>query len=79
MFDTKNKQTTIAYKVSDNIKDQMIKYYEKNKCDKTPPYAIFQVKDFDCRIGAKHRYSHTAVAVLYCNKNPHNRRSHHQP
>jgi len=48
MFDTKNKQTTIAYKVSDNIKPQMIKYYEKNKCDKTPPYAIFQVKDFDC-------------------------------
>ena len=48
MFDTKNKQSTIAYKVSDNIKKQMIKYYEKNKCDKTPPYAIFQVKDFDC-------------------------------
>jgi ribonuclease HIII len=26
----------------------MIKHYEDMKCDKTPPYAIFQVKDFDC-------------------------------
>ena len=42
------KPVTIVFKVSDNIKDQMIKYYEDRKCDKTPPYAIFQVKDFDC-------------------------------
>ena len=48
MFDIKNKQTTIAFKVSDNVKQQMVKYYEKNKCDKTPPYALFQVKDYDC-------------------------------
>ncbi len=42
------KPVTIVFKVSDNIKNQMIKYYEDRKCDKTPPYAIFQVKDFDC-------------------------------
>ena len=40
--------TTIVFKVSDNIKEMMIKHYEPIKCDKTPPYAIFQVKDFDC-------------------------------
>ena len=39
---------TIVFKVSDNIKEMMIKHYEDMKCDKTPPYAIFQVKDFDC-------------------------------
>ena len=42
------KQVTIVFKVSDNIKEEMIKYYEPMKCEKTPPYAIFQVKDFDC-------------------------------
>lgn len=42
------KQQTIVFKVSDNIKEMMIKHYEDMKCDKTPPYAIFQVKDFDC-------------------------------
>ena len=26
----------------------MIEHYEPMKCEKTPPYAIFQVKDFDC-------------------------------
>ena len=42
------KPSTIVFKVSDNIKELMIKHYEPLKCDKTPPYAIFQVKDFDC-------------------------------
>ena len=42
------KQQTIVFKVSDNIKDKMIKYYEDMKDEKTPPYAEFQVKDFDC-------------------------------
>ena len=42
------KQQTIVFKVSDNIKEMMIKHYEDMKCEKTPPYAIFQVKDFDC-------------------------------
>jgi len=39
---------TIVFKVSDNIKNKMIKYYEDMKDEKTPPYALFQVKDFDC-------------------------------
>lgn len=42
------KPMTIVFKVSDNIKEKMIKHYEPQKCEKTPPYAIFQVKDFDC-------------------------------
>lgn len=42
------KQTTIVFKVSDNIKKMMIDHYEPFKCEKTPPYAIFQVKDIDC-------------------------------
>ncbi|MGN1371555.1 MAG: ribonuclease HIII [Candidatus Coprovivens sp.] len=42
------KPLTIVFKVSDNIKEMMIKHYEDMKCEKTPPYAIFQVKDFDC-------------------------------
>lgn len=39
---------TIVFKVSDNIKKMMISHYEDMKCDKTPPYAFFQVKDYDC-------------------------------
>lgn len=42
------KPSTIVFKVSDNIKEMMIKHYSDMKCDKTPPYAIFQVKDYDC-------------------------------
>src|SRR5699024_9254677 len=38
---------TIVFKVSDNVKDKMIKYYEKLKRDKTPPYAIFQAMEAD--------------------------------
>lgn len=45
-----SEQKTIVFKVSDNIKQKMIDYYEFKKCDKTPPYAIFQVKDYDCVI-----------------------------
>ena len=46
----KEKQKTIVFKVSDNIKNKMIEYYLNMKCDKTPPYAIFQVKQYDCVI-----------------------------
>ncbi len=38
---------TVVFKVSDNIKEMMIKYY-KDRVSSTPPYSIFQVKDFDC-------------------------------
>ena len=36
---------TIVFKISDNIKPKMIKYYEDLKRDKTPPYAIFQAEE----------------------------------
>lgn len=38
---------TVVFKVSDNIKEMMIDYY-KDRASSTPPYSIFQVKDFDC-------------------------------
>ena len=38
---------TVVFKVSDNIKEMMIEYY-KDRATSTPPYSIFQVKDFDC-------------------------------
>ncbi len=38
---------TIVFKVSDNIKEKMIKYYEDLKRDNTPPYAIFQAQEED--------------------------------
>ena len=38
---------TIVFKVSDNVKEKMIKYYTDLKRDKTPPYAIFQAMDAD--------------------------------
>lgn len=39
---------TIVFKVSDNIKPLMIEFYKDRIEPKTPPYALFQVKDFDC-------------------------------
>lgn len=39
---------TVVFKVSDNVKQNMIKFYQDKADPKTPPYAIFQVKDFDC-------------------------------
>ena len=38
---------TIVFKVSDNVKEKMIKYYEKLRRDNTPPYAIFQAMEAD--------------------------------
>ena len=38
---------TIVFKVSDNVKEKMIKYYKDLRRDKTPPYAIFQASDAD--------------------------------
>lgn len=35
----------IVYKISENTKEEMIKYYEDKKRDKTPPYAIFQAEE----------------------------------
>lgn len=41
---------TIVFKISDNLKDDVINFYKDRFCSKTPPYAVFQVKDFDCVI-----------------------------
>lgn len=35
----------IVFKVSDNTKDKMIKYYKDKKREKTPPYSIFQAEE----------------------------------
>lgn len=35
----------IVYKISDNTKEEMIKYYDDKKREKTPPYAIFQAEE----------------------------------
>ena len=42
-----NKQRTLVFKVSDNIKQMMIEHYQDMVTGK-PPYSIFQVKDYDC-------------------------------
>ena len=39
---------TIAFKISDNIKPKIIKFYEERKREKTPPYAVFQADSEDC-------------------------------
>ena len=41
---------TIVFKISDNLKNMVIKYYEKYMPLKTPPYAVFQVKNYDTTI-----------------------------
>ncbi len=38
---------TIVFKVSDNVKEKMLKYYKDLRRDKTPPYAVFQAKEAD--------------------------------
>ena len=38
---------TIVFKVSDNVIEKMIKYYEDLRREKTPPYAIFQAQEAD--------------------------------
>ena len=41
---------TIVFKVSDNVKEKMIKYYKDLRKEKTPPYAIFQAMEADTTI-----------------------------
>ena len=41
---------TIVFKVSDNLKNKVIEYYQDKKKEKTPPYAIFQAMDGDTTI-----------------------------
>ena len=44
------KQQTIVFKISDNLKDDVIAFYQDRFCEKVPPYAVFQVRDYDCVI-----------------------------
>lgn len=41
-------QSTIVFKISDNLKNEIIEFYQDRALDKKPPYSIFQVKDIDC-------------------------------
>ncbi len=38
---------TIVFKVSDNVKEKMIEYYQDKRREKTPPYAVFQAMEAD--------------------------------
>lgn len=44
------KQQTIVFKISDNLKNEMIEFYQDRFEEKKPPYSVFQVKDYDCVI-----------------------------
>ena len=39
------KQKTTVFKVSDNIKEKMIEYYDLLRRDKKPPYSVFQAEE----------------------------------
>ncbi len=41
-------QTTIVFKLSPNLKKEVIEFYQDRAVVKKPPYSVFQVKDFDC-------------------------------
>ncbi|MBE6156027.1 MAG: ribonuclease HIII [Firmicutes bacterium] len=40
----------IVFKLSDNLKNKFIKFYEPFKCEKNPPYSVFQAKNYDVTI-----------------------------
>jgi len=42
-----NKYKTYSYKISDELKKEMIEYFEFKRRDKTPPYAVFQADEED--------------------------------
>ena len=44
------KQQTIVFKISDNLKDEVIDFYKDRTIENNPPYSVFQVKDYDCVI-----------------------------
>ena len=41
------KQMTIVFKLSDNLKPKVIKYYEDKQVLKKPPYSVFQAREAD--------------------------------
>ena len=40
----------IVFKISDNLKNKLSKFYEPFKCEKHPPYSVFQAKNYDVTI-----------------------------
>lgn len=40
----------IVFKLSENLRKKFAKFYEPFKCEKTPPYAVFQAKNYDVTI-----------------------------
>lgn len=44
------KNQTIVIKISSNLKDEVISFYQDRTIPTPPPYSIFQVKDYDCVI-----------------------------
>lgn len=44
------KQQTIVFKISDNLRNEIIDFYKDRFEEKKPPYSVFQVKDYDCVI-----------------------------
>ena len=43
----KNKQQTFSFKISDELRNEMVEYFEDKKREKTPPYALFQADEAD--------------------------------
>ena len=39
---------TIVFKISDNLKNEIIDFYKDRAQTSKPPYTVFQVKDYDC-------------------------------
>ena len=44
------KNQTIVFKISDNLKEQVIDFYKDRFQENHPPYSVFQVRDYDCII-----------------------------
>ncbi len=40
----------VVFKLSDNLKNKLIKFYDSFKCDTKPPYSTFQAKNYDVTI-----------------------------
>lgn len=40
--------TTISYKISENLRNEIIDFYKDRAIANNPPYSTFQVKDIDC-------------------------------
>ena len=44
------KNQTIVFKISDNLKKEVIDFYKDRFIENNPPYSVFQVRDYDCII-----------------------------